>query len=122
MAKSLERRLRENGISDAEARKVIQDEGLLHFCEQQGCGVEAGRRYAEKTLAIKDCALVSMRSLQTNRDVALELISAMFDWRQKILEENEKLRVENAELKRRDEVRIETAKGQLYQILESIKA
>jgi len=122
MAKSLERRLRDCGINDAEARKVILDEGLLRFCDQQGCGIETGRRYAEKTLELKNIALVSQRSLQTNRDVAIELISAMFDWRQKVLAENERLRTENAEMKHREEMRAEMAKSQLCELLNSIKA
>ena len=122
MAKSLERRLRDHGINDAEARKVILEEGLLRFCDQQRCGIEAGRRYAEKTLELKNFALVSQRSLQTNRDVAIELISAMFDWRQKVLAENERLRAQNTEMKHREELREQMAKSQLYELLDSIKA
>lgn len=121
MAKSLEGRLRDHGINDAEARKIILDEGLLRFCDQQGCGIEAGRRYAEKTLELKNFALVSKHSLQSNRDVAIELISAMFEWRQKVLAENERLRTENAELKHYEELREEMAKSKLYEMLEAIK-
>ena len=48
--KSLEMRLQEYGITNEEAKKAILQDGLLKFCDKVQCGIEAGTRYAEKTL------------------------------------------------------------------------
>ena len=51
----------------------------------------------------------------------MEFISAMFDWRQKIMAENERLKTENEELKHHHKLREEMAKSQLYEMLQSLQ-